>query len=152
MGNMRNLALPLEPRAEPADRPATMKIGLVVLALVIFAVGALGAFAKPKYDWDLVAYVGLIKEQRHDTAAEIHATTYETVDARGRDVQALSAAEPPVRANLGDHLLKDHQRLDHLAAHYLGDANGFWRLAEHNGALLPDAALRGGSIRIPQEE
>lgn len=81
MGNMRDLALPVESGTEPADKPAKMNIALVALALVIFAVGALGAFSKPKYDWDLVAYVGLVNEQRYDTAAEIHATTYETVRA-----------------------------------------------------------------------
>ena len=80
-----------------------------------------------------------------------HASTYQTVDARGRTVQAVGPATPPKRPPLGDHLLKDHQRLDHLAAHYTGDANGFWRLAEHNGALIPDAALVGGSIKIPRE-
>jgi hypothetical protein len=80
-----------------------------------------------------------------------HAKTYETVDARGRKLQAVGPATPPVRPPLGDHLLKDNQRLDHLAAHYTGDANGFWRLAEHNDALLPDAALIGPSIRIPRE-
>jgi hypothetical protein len=80
-----------------------------------------------------------------------HATLYETVDARGRRVQAVGPATPPQRPPLGDHLLKDHQRLDHLAAHYLNDANGFWRIAEHNGALLPDAALTGISVRIPRE-
>lgn len=81
-----------------------------------------------------------------------YATTYETADARGRLVLALTAAEPLRRANLGDHLLKDHHRLDHLAAHYLSDANGFWRILEHNEVLLPDAALVGESIKIPREE
>ncbi|MEL6792469.1 MAG: hypothetical protein AAFP78_03380 [Pseudomonadota bacterium] len=79
------------------------------------------------------------------------ASTYETVDGRGRKVQTVGPATPPRRPPLGDHLLKDHQRLDHLAAHYTGDANGFWRLAEHNDALLPDAALIAPSIRIPRE-
>lgn len=80
-----------------------------------------------------------------------HASRYETVDARGRTVQAMGPASPPARPPLGDHLLKDHQRLDHLAAHYLNDANGFWRLAEHNNVLLPDAALVGLSVKIPRE-
>lgn len=80
-----------------------------------------------------------------------HASQYETTDARGRTVRAVGPATPPPELPLGDHLLKDHQRLDHLAAHYLNDPNGFWRLAEHNGALLPDAALITGSIRIPRE-
>jgi hypothetical protein len=79
------------------------------------------------------------------------ARTYTTTDARGRTVAAVGPALTPPSPALGDHLLKDHQRLDHLAAHYLDDPNGFWRLAEHNGVLLPDAALIGASIRIPRE-
>lgn len=80
-----------------------------------------------------------------------HANVYETTDARGRTVTAVTAPEIPVRPTLGDHLLRDHQRLDHLAAHYLNDANGFWRIAHHNARLLPDAALSGPSVRIPRE-
>jgi hypothetical protein len=79
-----------------------------------------------------------------------HATPYTTTDARGRKVTAIGPAKPPAAPNLGDHLLKDHQRLDHLAGHYLEDAFGFWRLAEHNNVLLPDAALIGLSVRIPR--
>ena len=80
-----------------------------------------------------------------------HATPYTTVDARGREVSAVGPASPPPSRRLGDHLLKDHQRLDHLALHYLDDANGFWRIAEHNDVLLPDAALIGASVKIPGE-
>ena len=80
-----------------------------------------------------------------------HAATYRTVDARGRTVTAVGPATPPPEPHRGDHLLRDGQRLDHLAAHYLNDANGFWRLAEHNDALLPDGALMGDAIRIPAE-
>jgi hypothetical protein len=80
-----------------------------------------------------------------------HAETYTTVDARGREVSAVGPATPPPAPHLGDHLRKDHQRLDHLSAHYLNDPNGFWRLAEHNGVLLPDAALLDPSIKIPRE-
>ena len=77
--------------------------------------------------------------------------TYHTVDARGRTVTALRPAQIPARATLGDHLLKDHQRLDHLAGHYLNDPNGFWALADHNRCLVPPAALARFSIRIPAE-
>ena len=40
---------------------------------------------------------------------------------------------------LGVHLLKQGQRLDHLAARYLNDPAGFWRLAEQNDVMLPEA-------------
>jgi len=76
---------------------------------------------------------------------------YETTDGRGRTVAAVGPPAIPTMQTLGDHLLRDHQRLDHLAAHYLGDANGFWRIATHNGRLLPDAALAAASVKIPRE-
>jgi hypothetical protein len=81
----------------------------------------------------------------------LYASLYVTTDGRGRTVQAVGPAEVPVRENLGDHLLKGHERLDHLAAHYLNDANGFWRIASHMAVLLPEAALIGSSVRIPRE-
>jgi hypothetical protein len=79
------------------------------------------------------------------------AATYQTVDARKRKVVALGPAAIPERPPLGDHLLRDEQRLDHLAAHYLDDPSGFWWIANHNRRLLPDAALVGESVKIPQE-
>ena len=79
------------------------------------------------------------------------ATTYQTVDARGRSVTAVGAPVLPERPTLGDHLLKEHQRLDHLAGHYLANPNGFWSIADHNRRLLPDAALTGPSVKIPRE-
>ncbi|MGH6612682.1 hypothetical protein [Sphingomonas sp.] len=79
------------------------------------------------------------------------ATAYETVDGRGRKVAAVGPAAIPERPPLGDHLLRSEQRLDHLAAHYLSDANGFWWIADHNRRLLPDAALAAPSVKIPRE-
>ena len=78
-----------------------------------------------------------------------HSTTYEARDRRGRTVLALTPAIPPPQTELGEHLRKQMQRLDHLANHYLGDPNGFWRLAELNDALLPDAVLTQDTIKIP---
>lgn len=80
-----------------------------------------------------------------------YATVYQTTDARGRTVAAVGAPELPERPTLGDHLLKAHQRLDHLAAHYLDYASGFWSIADHNRRLLPDAVLAAPSVEIPRE-
>jgi hypothetical protein len=77
------------------------------------------------------------------------ATTYEVKDRRGRIVTALTPAEPPPQPKLGEHLRKQGQRLDHLANHYLRDANGFWRVAEMNDKVLPDAVLVEDTIKIP---
>lgn len=78
------------------------------------------------------------------------AGTYLTTDRRGRTVTALMPAERPVQVHLGDHRRRDGQRLDHLSAFYLLDPNGFWKLAEHNGAMLPDAIAETGTVRIPK--
>jgi len=79
----------------------------------------------------------------------LFATTYEAVDRRGRRVLALTPALVPPQTKLGEHLRRDGQRLDHLATFYLGDANGFWRLAEANGAVLPDALAEARIVIIP---
>lgn len=80
-----------------------------------------------------------------------YAAVYVTTDARGRAVSAVGAPDLPERPTLGDHLLKEHQRLDHLAAHYLANPNGFWSVADHNRRLVPDAALAAVSVKIPRE-
>ena len=81
----------------------------------------------------------------------LNATTYVTTDRRGRTVTALTPAERPAQAHLGDHRRKDGQRLDHLANFYLQDPLGFWRLAEHNDAVLPDALADVEVVRIPRK-
>lgn len=80
----------------------------------------------------------------------LNATTYLSRDRRGRQVTALSPAESPVQNHLGDHRRRDGQRLDHLANFYLGDPFGFWRVAEHNGVMLPDALAEVSALRIPR--
>ncbi len=75
--------------------------------------------------------------------------TYEVKDIRGRSVFALPTPEPPGETSVGRHVKKENQRIDHLAAAYLRDANGFWRIAEVNGAVLPDALLERELLEIP---
>jgi len=70
-------------------------------------------------------------------------------DRRGREVAALMPAEPPAETPLGDHRKKDYQRLDHLAAHYLEDDCGYWRLAEINNVIVPDALAEAEFVTIP---
>ncbi len=78
-----------------------------------------------------------------------NASLYEATDRRGRTVIALTVADPPVQTLRGEHLRKEGQRLDHLANYYLQDPNGFWRLAELNGAMLPDALAEVDTLNIP---
>jgi len=78
-----------------------------------------------------------------------NASTYAAVDRRGRRVVALTCAQPPIQTQLGEHLLKEGQRLDHLANFYLEDPNAYWRIAEHNDVMLPDALFEADIIKIP---
>jgi hypothetical protein len=56
-------------------------------------------------------------------------------------VEVVSVPDRPDQPLLGLHVLRQGERLDHLAARYLDDPAGFWRIAEINGAMLPDALL-----------
>jgi len=76
-------------------------------------------------------------------------TPYSVKDFRGRDVFVLPMPEPFIEVSVGRHAMKASQRLDHLAAGYLNDPNGFWRIAELNDAVLPDALIEQQLIEIP---
>ena len=41
-------------------------------------------------------------------------------------------------ALLREHVVRSGERLDHLAALYLGDPEQFWRIADANGAIAPE--------------
>ena len=77
------------------------------------------------------------------------AEPYDAMDTRGRAVKALAVPDAPVEFSIGKHVRKQGQRLDHLANGYLGDANGYWRIAELNDAMLPDALAEVETVRIP---
>jgi hypothetical protein len=78
-----------------------------------------------------------------------NAATYEVQDRRRRRVIALTVPEKPVQLQLGEHLRQEGQRLDHLANFYLADPNAFWRIGEHNEAMLPDALAEVDIVNIP---
>jgi hypothetical protein len=80
-----------------------------------------------------------------------NASTYEATDRRRRKVLALTVADKPVQTLLGEHLLKEGQRLDHLANFYIEDPNGFWRISELNEAMLPDQLAEVEVVKIPTE-
>jgi hypothetical protein len=67
------------------------------------------------------------------------AETYTVVDLRGREVAVVTPAPKPPSSLFGVHLLKQGQRLDHLAALYLNDPAGFWQIAERNDVMLPES-------------
>ncbi|BBA36200.1 uncharacterized protein sS8_4270 [Methylocaldum marinum] len=74
---------------------------------------------------------------------------YSVIDRRGREVKALPMIEPPVERAIGEYVRKQGQRLDHLANSFLADPYGYWRIAEVNGALLPDALEEAERLKIP---
>jgi hypothetical protein len=77
------------------------------------------------------------------------AETQAVTDTRGRTVNVVVPPPPPVQTLLGVHLLRQGERSDHLAAKYLGDPAGYWRLAEQNDAMLPDILTEQREIEIP---
>jgi hypothetical protein len=77
--------------------------------------------------------------------------TYEVKDHRGRKVIVVPAPPAPEQAPLGRHLLKQGQRLDHLAKQYLDDPAGYWCICEMNGIMLPEALSEKREIVIPQK-
>jgi hypothetical protein len=46
--------------------------------------------------------------------------------------------QPERFAVIGEHSVSSHERLDHIAAHYLGDPELFWRICDANRALRPE--------------
>lgn len=58
-------------------------------------------------------------------------------------------AQPPSR---GFHMRDDTQRLDLIAAHYLGDATAFWQLCDAGDTFAPDALAARARIAIPAKD
>ena len=65
--------------------------------------------------------------------------TYTVLDHRGRLVEVVAVPPHPEPSLLGIHLLQQGERLDLLAAKYLSDPAGYWRIAERNEAMFPDS-------------
>ncbi len=78
--------------------------------------------------------------------------SYEVTDRRGRTVKVVPVPAAPEQGRLGVHLRRDGQRLDHLAAKYLNDPAGFWRICEINDVMLPEALAEADEIVIPVRE
>jgi len=55
---------------------------------------------------------------------------------------------------LQEHTVSQGERLDQIAAEYLGDPEQFWRIADANGAMQPDELTTpfGRSLRITLPE
>ena len=79
----------------------------------------------------------------------LHAETRIGVDGRGREVPWVTPARIPEIPVLGDHRRKQGQRLDRLAAHYLDDPMGGWKIAHVNDAVTVEAIADTPLVRIP---
>jgi len=75
----------------------------------------------------------------------------------GRTVACLRRrfVPPPENfATLQEHRVVEGERLDHLAAKYLGDPEQFWKLCDANNAFFPSdlTVLPGRTLRITLPE
>ena len=77
------------------------------------------------------------------------AETYRVTDRRGREVAVVAVPDRPEAGLAGYHALRQGQRIDHLAAHYLQDAAGYWRICEANDVMLPETLTEQAEIAIP---
>jgi hypothetical protein len=70
-------------------------------------------------------------------------------DARGRSVTAVIPPDAPVQILLGYHVRRQAEALDHLAARYLDNPHGYWRIAEMNDAMFAEQISEAIEIAIP---
>lgn len=75
--------------------------------------------------------------------------TTQVTDHRGRTVQVVAVPDAPDQQLRGEHLRRQGQRLDHLAAFYLRNPHGYWRIAELAEVIHPEALSEAVSLPIP---
>jgi hypothetical protein len=77
--------------------------------------------------------------------------------ADGRQITCLRrrfVPQPERFADLQQHVVSQGDRLDNIAAAYLGDPESFWRIADANRAMQPEALTQrvGRILRITLPE
>jgi hypothetical protein len=77
------------------------------------------------------------------------AQTITVTDARGRSVTAVIPPDPPAQLFLGYHIRRQGEGLDHLAARYLDNPHGYWRISEMNDAMFAEQLSEVIEIAIP---
>lgn len=75
--------------------------------------------------------------------------TFLAVDGRGRTVEAVPPAPALEQGLRGRHLRRQGERPDHLAALYLSDPAGYWRLGEMNDAMTAEVLSELREVQIP---
>ncbi len=76
-------------------------------------------------------------------------TPVHLVDSRGRTVEAIPPAPRPKQTLRGIHLRRENERTDHLAALYVANPAGYWRLAEMNDAMTAEVLSELRQVEIP---
>lgn len=69
------------------------------------------------------------------------------------DGRQVTLVDPPMRASqplAGYHKRSDEQRLDQIAAVYLGDPTGYWRLCDAADGATPDALAARPLVGVPR--
>ncbi len=74
-----------------------------------------------------------------------------TTDGRGRQVTVVLSPPNVTQNLLGYHVHKQGEKLDHLAARYLRDPHGYWRICAINDAMTADAIAEKAQIAIPTQ-
>jgi nucleoid-associated protein YgaU len=81
--------------------------------------------------------------------------TYKTPDGRMLSYLARRFVPPAERfTTLSTHTVVQGDRLDNLAARYLGEPEQYWKLCDANGALRPDELVEtvGRKLRVTLPE
>lgn len=75
--------------------------------------------------------------------------TYTIERKDGTTMQAIQLPAPGPRLVLGHYRRAAGDRLDQIAARFLGDATQFWRICDANGAVVPDALAARDLVGVP---
>ena len=85
----------------------------------------------------------------------IDTATMETADGKTVIYLRRRFVPSPERFELiQEHTVTEGDRLDNVTAHYLGDPEQFWRIADANSAMRPEELTEeiGRKLRITQPE